>query len=81
MKLTHGLNPDHYAVTRVKDGSPRIRTGATNLNVSDFLTKHMNMPWSEAKAILTGVYQMQDKSFNLVSEQPDTENGKIMRRM
>ena len=76
LKLTHGLNPDHYAVTRAKDGSPRIRTGATNLNVSDFLTKHMNMPWSEAKAILTGVYQMQDKSFNLVSGQPDKEKWK-----
>mgnify|MGYP001552486464 CR=1 FL=1 len=34
------------------DGGDRIRCGSRNLNVSDFLTKELNLPWKDAAAIL-----------------------------
>ncbi len=59
LSVSHGLNPDNHSISFAKDGSARIGTGKLNLNVSDFLTKHMNMPWSEAKEILNKCYQEQ----------------------
>jgi hypothetical protein len=49
---THGVIPEKYAVTQGKDGGDRIRCGSRNLNVSDFLTKELNLPWKDAAAIL-----------------------------
>lgn len=48
-----------YNYFKVKDGSYRINVGNQNLNVSDFLTKHMNLSWSETKEILLSSYQKQ----------------------
>ncbi|CNK26222.1 conjugal transfer relaxase TraI [Yersinia aldovae] len=61
---THGLNPNDHKITYAKDGSARIGAGMLNLNVSDFLTKHMNMSWDEAKVILEKCYVEQLKETN-----------------
>lgn len=52
LSISHGLIKEKYEVTTAKDGSHRIKCGNRNLNVSDFLTKEMNMPWKEAKRYL-----------------------------
>ena len=46
------IDRSQYRIVTAKDGSPRINVGKENLNVSDFLTKHMNLKWDEAKALL-----------------------------
>lgn len=56
---THGVMPEKYDVTKGKDGADRIRCGTRNLNVSDFLTKEMNLPWKEAAPIMREVYAAQ----------------------
>ena len=56
---THGVMPEKYDVTKGKDGAYRIRCGTRNLNVSDFLTKEMNLPWKEAAPIMREVYAAQ----------------------
>jgi hypothetical protein len=56
---SHGVIPDKYDITTGQDGTPRIRAGTRNLNVSDFLTKELNLPWSEASGILREVYAEQ----------------------
>lgn len=52
LSVSHGLIKEKYEVTTAKDGTHRIKCGNRNLNVSDFLTKEMNMPWKEAKRYL-----------------------------
>lgn len=59
LKDEYGLNPEHHPVTFAKDGSARINAGKQNLNVSDFLTKHMNIPWDDAKSMLKNCYAEQ----------------------
>lgn len=59
LSRTHGLIPEKYEVTKAKDGSDRIKCGTRNLNVSDFLTKEMNMPWKEAAQTLRASYSNQ----------------------
>jgi hypothetical protein len=56
---THGVIPEKYGITKGRDGAARIRAGTRNLNVSDFLTKELNLPWSEASSILRAVYAEQ----------------------
>ncbi|MBN3733141.1 LPD7 domain-containing protein, partial [Burkholderia sp. Tr-20390] len=56
---THGVIPAKYPVTKGRDGSDRIRVGNRNLNVSDFLTKELNLPWSEAARTMREVYREQ----------------------
>jgi hypothetical protein len=56
---THGVRPAKYAVTTGRDGADRIRAGSRNLNVSDFLTKELNLSWSEAAPLLRAVYERQ----------------------
>ena len=56
---SHGLIPEKYTVTRGRDGSDRIKAGNRNLNVSDFLAKEMNLPWSEAARIMRATYHEQ----------------------
>ncbi len=56
---THGVRPAKYAVIRGRDGSDRIRAGKRSLNVSDFLTKELNLSWREAAPLLRAVYQRQ----------------------
>ncbi|GAE59226.1 hypothetical protein XPN_1132, partial [Xanthomonas arboricola pv. pruni MAFF 301427] len=51
--------PGKYEVTKAKDGSDRIRCGRRNLNVTDFLTQELHLPWREAAPILRGTYAEQ----------------------
>ncbi|EKF0803860.1 hypothetical protein OX317_004425 [Salmonella enterica] len=53
------IDPSQYTVTFIKDGSPRFRAGTRNMNASDFLTKHMNLEWEEAKRILLDIWKDQ----------------------
>jgi Large polyvalent protein-associated domain 7 len=56
---THGVRSAKYAVVTGRDGSERIRAGSRNLNVSEFLTKELNLSWREAAPLLRAVYQRQ----------------------
>ncbi|HHV7521265.1 TPA: LPD7 domain-containing protein [Burkholderia orbicola] len=56
---THGVRPAKYAVITGRDGADRIRAGKRALNVSDFLTKELNLSWREAAPMLRAVYQRQ----------------------
>lgn len=53
------INPEQHRITKAKDGSMRIRAGERNHNASDFLTKHINLPWQEAREYLLKVYSEQ----------------------
>lgn len=48
-----------YRVTKGRDGAAHIRCGTRHLNVSDFLTKELNLPWRDAASILREVYVQQ----------------------
>ena len=52
LAVSHGVIIDNYTVTTAPDGSSRIKVGNRNLNVSDFLTREMRLPWAESAAIL-----------------------------
>ncbi|WP_235527620.1 LPD7 domain-containing protein [Burkholderia sp. Leaf177] len=56
---SHGVRPEKYGITQGRDGASRIRAGARHLNVSDFLTKELHLPWRDASDILRGSYQRQ----------------------
>lgn len=56
---THGLIVEKYSIGKGADGSDRIQVGSRNLNVSDFLTKEMNLSWEEAAQLLRETYRAQ----------------------
>ncbi|KGX18046.1 LPD7 domain-containing protein [Burkholderia pseudomallei] len=56
---SHGVLPEKYPVVKGRDGSERIQAGTRKLNVSDFLTKELNLPWREASQILRASYARQ----------------------
>jgi hypothetical protein len=56
---SHGVRPEKYRITQGRDGAGRIRAGARHLNISDFLTKELHLPWRDASEILRGSYQRQ----------------------
>ncbi|AUT76200.1 LPD7 domain-containing protein [Paraburkholderia hospita] len=56
---SHGLIVEKYSIGKGDDGGDRIRAGARNLNVSDFLTKEMNLFWEEAAQLLRDTYRAQ----------------------
>lgn len=56
---SHGLLVEKYEVSRGRDGGDRIRCGARHLNVSDFLTKEMRLPWSDAATLMREAYARQ----------------------
>ena len=56
---SHGVRPEKYGITVGQDGASRIRAGARNLNLSDFLTKELHLPWRDASEILRSSYQRQ----------------------
>lgn len=60
-QIKFGIDPDKHPVSKARDGSPRIKAGKTNLNVSDFLTKHIGVEWSEASEILIELYDKQQR--------------------
>ncbi|KOE79461.1 relaxase [Vibrio alginolyticus] len=59
LSTTHGVDVDKYAITKGKDGGDRIQCGNRQLNVSDFLTKEMHLPWRDAKQTLEDRYLAQ----------------------
>lgn len=59
LSQSHGVIPDKYEVAKAKDGGDRIKAGNRNLNVSDFLTKELNMPWKDAAKTLRDSYARQ----------------------
>jgi hypothetical protein len=59
LSRSHGLIIAKYPISTAPDGSARIRCGTRNLNVSDFLTKEMRLPWDEAERILRHSYGRQ----------------------
>lgn len=56
---SHGVDSDKYVITSGQDGGDRIRCGSRQLNVSDFLTKELHVPWREAEPLLQRVYAAQ----------------------
>ncbi len=59
LSQSHGVIPEKYEVTKAKDGGDRIRCGTRNLNVADFLTKELNLPWLDAAGVLRAAYARQ----------------------
>jgi hypothetical protein len=59
LSRSHGVIIEKYRVTTVSDGSSRIRCGTRNLNVCDFLTKEVRLPWKEAAMLLRRSYGRQ----------------------
>lgn len=59
LSQSHGLIAEKYEVTKAQDGSDRIKCGSRNLNVTDFVTKEMRLPWRKAEELLTGTYSRQ----------------------
>lgn len=68
-KQAFNITPEEYKITTAKDGSMRVRVGQRNMNASDFLTKHINLPWHEAREFLLKVYaeQQSGKKYQLDS--------------
>jgi hypothetical protein len=58
---SQGLIVGKYSIGKGAEGSDRIRAGSRNLNVSDFLTKEMNLPWEEAASLLRETYRAQTR--------------------
>jgi hypothetical protein len=56
---SHGVNPDKYPISKGQDGGDRIQAGSRKLNVSDFLTKELNLDYRTAGQILREAYQEQ----------------------
>lgn len=59
LAATHGLDPAKYPVAKGADGGDRILAGTRSLNVSDFLTKEMHLPWLQASGILRACHAEQ----------------------
>lgn len=59
MSQTRGLIVEKYQISQSKDGSDRIKCGNRRLNVSDFLTQELHLPWKEAAQILRESYARQ----------------------
>ncbi|TLS73438.1 LPD7 domain-containing protein [Photobacterium damselae] len=53
------IEKESYHCFKSKDGSYRITVGNRNLNVSDFLTKHVHLNWEDARELLLDSYQNQ----------------------
>ena len=56
---SHGLIVEKYQIGKGRDGADRIKAGSRHLNVSDFLTKEMNLSWADAAQLLRDTYQAQ----------------------
>jgi hypothetical protein len=59
LSQSHGIIIGKYQVTTASDGSSRIGCGSRHLNVCDFLTKEVRLPWKEAAVLLRRSYGRQ----------------------
>ncbi|HIB6757329.1 TPA: LPD7 domain-containing protein [Escherichia coli] len=68
LQTRFNIDPSKHTVSYAQDGSPRFRVGNRNMNASDFLTKHLNLEWDEAKEVLLDIWQDQkdNKPFDAV---------------
>ena len=65
LEKIYAVDPKNHKISYAKDGSPRFNVGKRNLNASDFLTKHLNLQWQEAKSVLEFCYAKQhNKNIN-----------------
>ncbi|EGH3654119.1 relaxase [Salmonella enterica] len=66
--LSFNVKSDSYKISKANDGSPRFAVGNRNLNASDFLTKHLNLSWADAKQFLVKTYseQLSNKPYDKV---------------
>lgn len=65
LEKVYSIDQKKHKVSYAKDGSPRFNVGKRNLNASDFLTKHLNLQWHEAKSVLHFCYENQhNKNIN-----------------
>ena len=65
LEKIYAVDPTNHKISYAKDGSPRFNVGKRNLNASDFLTKHLNLQWQEAKSVLEFCYANQhNKNIN-----------------
>ena len=65
LEKIYAVDPKNHKISYSKDGSPRFNVGKRNLNASDFLTKHLNLQWQEAKSVLEFCYANQhNKNIN-----------------
>lgn len=76
LSKTHGLMPEKYDIAQAPDGGPRIQCGHRHLNVSDFLTREMNLPWHEAAPILRECYAAQRAQMRSEPARPADNNAK-----
>ena len=74
LSQSHGVISDKYEVTTAQDGSDRIKSGTRNLNVSDFLTKELNMSWNDAAKTMRDAYARQH------GKEPEQEAKREPRR-
>lgn len=71
---SHGLKSEHYRTQRhPKTGAPIIAVGKRGFTVSDFLTKEMNLRWSEARTILESAYDRQTAGMQPAPQWVDPE--------
>jgi len=56
---SHGLIVEKYQIGKGRDGADRIKAGSRRLNVSDFLTKEINLSWADAAQLLRDTYRAQ----------------------
>ena len=56
------IRPNDYPITNAKDGTPRFKVASRNMNASDFLTKHMNLSWEDAKVFMLKTYAAQQEN-------------------
>jgi SLT domain-containing protein len=68
-----GLELSKYKITEGKDGTPRILCGQRNLNVADFMTKEMHMPWCLASDFLCLIYSQQVRDLGIAGRSQNQE--------
>ncbi|MFP3277561.1 MAG: LPD7 domain-containing protein [Paraburkholderia sp.] len=56
---SHGLIVEKYQIGKGRDGADRIKAGSRHLNVSDFLTKELNLSWTDAAQLLRDTWRAQ----------------------
>lgn len=74
LSQSRGVIIEKYEVTKGDGGGDRIKVGTNNLNVSDFLTKELHMPWTEASKTLRESYARQR------GQEPEQEAKREPRR-
>lgn len=56
---SHGVIVARYRISKGKDGGDRVGIGGRNWKPSDFIAKHLHLPWAEAEPILRDEYARQ----------------------